>query len=171
MLRDNLGMQPEGRPHRGNHLALHEVNELLRRGALAAGLIPYPEHFSTEKAVSRLRLDWSWCAPRAALPAAFFEVEGIDAHKRGLVQDRKKFDAARRVAPDALLVLVMFNLDKTYQPKRRPSGGAEPRARAREYVGRNVEIIFDAELMALGGIERLINQAKGIAAQRTGTPV
>lgn len=166
-VRDGLGAMPAWRERPREFLTLHEVNELLRRAALACELVPYPEHFSTERrGTGRLRLDWAWFSDGDNLPVAVFEIEGVDAHARGLDADARKLEAAAALAPDTLRVLVLFHLDKHYERKGRPRGGVDPKDWVRGHVEPAVEIAYDHELMAEGGIERICTAATRVAQAR-----
>jgi hypothetical protein len=156
-LRNGLGNhKPRIDPLHEHWLTLHELAELIRRAGRAAGFIVESEHRVCLADSKNGKIDWVWLSSESFNPVVAFEIEGRDVAEGSVRADVNKFRECRA----ALNVIALFHTDHNRTPKGLPPGGSEPKERVRRLVGDcPVEIVLDEELMAPGGIERIVTRA------------
>jgi len=110
------------------------------------------------------KIDWVWFAPDDdRVPVLAVEIEGPAAPEASLVADARKFAACNA----DLRILALFTISHDFTFKPNPSRRRTAEESIREFVtDPQIRIMFDADLMSLGGIERLQREACEAVSRR-----
>ena len=133
-------------------LTLHETGELLRRGALAAGLVPVSE-FPVHAHGKTWNVDWVWQTSSRVLVAAF-EIDGRDIDLKNCVKALISLGST----PAPIRALVRFQVHHNLLPKAKATQHVDGYKSELDALG--IERFMDTDLMAADGIEGLIARAR-----------
>lgn len=158
------------RTHIGGHanaaagqLCLVEVSSLIWRAARVGGLrarceVPLQCRIGTAQKTGEM--DCGWYSATTAQWLVAWELDGRDVGRAHIEGNTKLVGNAQKFAVSTALlkVQVLYSLRNDLSP-----WGASQAARCRKILGAGVRVISDEDLMASGGIERYVNEARHLA--------
>jgi hypothetical protein len=159
------------RLHMGGHdgaalgqLCVTEIGSLIMRAGRIGGLkirMELPVAVKRDGRDSRGEMDCGWYCPSTRRLLIAWEFDGCNVKQKHIGGDHKRIGNAKKFAGCGALVKVqvLYALRNDLSPW----GGRSQADRCRQLLGRSVRVVSDEDLMAPGGIESYIAEARRLA--------